>query len=1222
MTSSSALPTSKRTSFFGNYRDTKSLRSNNKLKRNSLSKSSNGVTPSKSEPNDESSINQSIRTTTLFGSSLVDAQKLSASHFTVEYQDDYFLSLVIPSIVNNSIDYLNKNNCLDKEGVFRVGGNLKRIKGLQETFNHNPSFDYSPEETKELNVYDVATLLKRYLNALPDSIVPSDVSREIKQELENVGYKDLLIFSQSANESISFKIDCLNDVTSTADTDLKLSKSRESSELDSFDDSRKNRAVLVVDVDPEKDQPSPEYGPGPSGAKSVSVVDNNDASKKGTSADKIDTPHSSPIIHNRKRSLNSNDALLKNINTGRPMPLNFRKHSLMSVLSLSDSAADSRSMNSTTGNNINRYSNIPDTKELPESVKSAVYNFLDFFIPVLVNDLNTVNLDLLIFMLRFLSLLSANFEKTKMNSFNLSKIFQTCFFLNVQLSGNIDILNGGSNGTSPGVSNPNRLSVSINANQTYQVANPNNKLQPTFTRNSIISTNSGFSGLASRFYNNPDNGTSTSVNNNNLTVQTGPEHDNFSLESFNSVNVDYNVNQLVLKILIDNYAILMDNLFKYIVLDNATVNQRLFKTNEEIEKSDPLNFYSSSLMDATGGSKSPNGGQSFSGTGIHSIPPLKDPSVIQKNNPTNINTKANGNFNSNKSRFAKGEGSHSHKARRFINSPISEKSHFNSNSLNSSMSSDNSAKEFNMVDLGSSNVRSDDATTQREIDNDDSSKGKGGKKKKKSIFSFLSKKSKKKAMKRNGDFNFTKAEEESQRAGEQQESNQEQLNNEVEPYNNNNMKNPMLEEPPKIIIRPSTANEEEVSSTKEVVPNTLKSEKIESETEVKYQELSDQKSQIEPVNEGNDTLEIKKTNNADDTIVISNKADDTIEVAQYEELSANDGKENNSKDVLTNVEEKIDQDQLTSAKPVTTSSEDSIKTEDNGGKIENEKPNKKDEAESAAGSPIKVRGEASTELSTQSLNIEAPQHDSCSNIIEVPPALAEPSGLPDSNDGQKYTSSASAPPPDLPETSEMSLNKPSSNNTINSIKHQIQKSNATLSEASIVQQELMIKSDHDQLNDLQSPIQEVAEEHEQDLAKIPVSAKIVSATGSIKSPTVPSQPVSSANGIIAKDQNKMLKRKTSMASFFRSRKSSVDTESFSKPRKTMSLNFSRSNSTLGNNFQAHGSDASLSSSSVKLNELQTKDQLTNPSGIVTKRGFSSLFKRHGEKSKVVGSSDA
>lgn len=78
----------------------------------------------------------------------------------------------IPVIVANCAHFLKTSNAKRVEGIFRVSGSARRIKELQAILtdplqNYGKDLDWSP-----YTVHDAANLLRRYLNNLPEPIVP------------------------------------------------------------------------------------------------------------------------------------------------------------------------------------------------------------------------------------------------------------------------------------------------------------------------------------------------------------------------------------------------------------------------------------------------------------------------------------------------------------------------------------------------------------------------------------------------------------------------------------------------------------------------------------------------------------------------------------------------------------------------------------------------------------------------------------------------------------------------------------------------------------------------------------------------------------------------------------------------------------------------------------------------------------------------------------------
>lgn len=89
----------------------------------------------------------------------------------------------IPIVVAKCGVYL-KSSGLNVEGIFRVAGSSKRIKELQIVFNTPPTFG------KKLNwegftVHDAASVLRRYLNALPEPLIILDLYEEFRDILRS-----------------------------------------------------------------------------------------------------------------------------------------------------------------------------------------------------------------------------------------------------------------------------------------------------------------------------------------------------------------------------------------------------------------------------------------------------------------------------------------------------------------------------------------------------------------------------------------------------------------------------------------------------------------------------------------------------------------------------------------------------------------------------------------------------------------------------------------------------------------------------------------------------------------------------------------------------------------------------------------------------------------------------------------------------------------------------
>ncbi|VEU23115.1 DEKNAAC104294 [Brettanomyces naardenensis] len=89
----------------------------------------------------------------------------------------------IPRVVASCGLYLKKNG-LDIEGIFRVAGSNKRIKQLQIIFSSPP--DYGAKiDWDGFTVHDAASLLRRYLGALPEPLIPLALYEDFRDPLRS-----------------------------------------------------------------------------------------------------------------------------------------------------------------------------------------------------------------------------------------------------------------------------------------------------------------------------------------------------------------------------------------------------------------------------------------------------------------------------------------------------------------------------------------------------------------------------------------------------------------------------------------------------------------------------------------------------------------------------------------------------------------------------------------------------------------------------------------------------------------------------------------------------------------------------------------------------------------------------------------------------------------------------------------------------------------------------
>lgn len=80
----------------------------------------------------------------------------------------------LPIVVYRCLEYLNDNDAVSEEGIFRLSGSNTVIKGLRERFNNEGDVNLVGEG-KYYDIHAVASLLKLYLRELPASILTREL---------------------------------------------------------------------------------------------------------------------------------------------------------------------------------------------------------------------------------------------------------------------------------------------------------------------------------------------------------------------------------------------------------------------------------------------------------------------------------------------------------------------------------------------------------------------------------------------------------------------------------------------------------------------------------------------------------------------------------------------------------------------------------------------------------------------------------------------------------------------------------------------------------------------------------------------------------------------------------------------------------------------------------------------------------------------------------------
>ncbi|RFU72015.1 rho gap domain-containing [Trichoderma arundinaceum] len=104
----------------------------------------------------------------VFGAPLAEA---------VRYNSPVDVDVPLPSVVYRCIQYLESQNAIFEEGIFRLSGSNVVIKGLRERFNNEGDINLVTDE-QYYDIHAVASLLKLYLRELPTSILTRDLHLE------------------------------------------------------------------------------------------------------------------------------------------------------------------------------------------------------------------------------------------------------------------------------------------------------------------------------------------------------------------------------------------------------------------------------------------------------------------------------------------------------------------------------------------------------------------------------------------------------------------------------------------------------------------------------------------------------------------------------------------------------------------------------------------------------------------------------------------------------------------------------------------------------------------------------------------------------------------------------------------------------------------------------------------------------------------------------------
>lgn len=142
----------------------------------------------------------------------------------------------IPIIVAKCAYYL-KNNAADVEGIFRVSGSSRRIKELQSIFSSAPTYGKDLDWVG-FTVHDAANVFRRYLNNLPEPIIPLEFYDKFRQPLL---VSPLIVEHLKGNEAIS----ATNQHVISTTSKQKHSETLESAETDITDPQNLDGSAIV-----------------------------------------------------------------------------------------------------------------------------------------------------------------------------------------------------------------------------------------------------------------------------------------------------------------------------------------------------------------------------------------------------------------------------------------------------------------------------------------------------------------------------------------------------------------------------------------------------------------------------------------------------------------------------------------------------------------------------------------------------------------------------------------------------------------------------------------------------------------------------------------------------------------------------------------------------------------------------------------------------------------
>lgn len=84
---------------------------------------------------------------------------------------------------------------LETEGIFRISGNFKRVNALEFQFDQSASSYGLDLNWEGYTVHDAASVLRRYLNKLPDPVIPFDYYQKFRDVMSKCIADTVLVSS-------------------------------------------------------------------------------------------------------------------------------------------------------------------------------------------------------------------------------------------------------------------------------------------------------------------------------------------------------------------------------------------------------------------------------------------------------------------------------------------------------------------------------------------------------------------------------------------------------------------------------------------------------------------------------------------------------------------------------------------------------------------------------------------------------------------------------------------------------------------------------------------------------------------------------------------------------------------------------------------------------------------------------------------------------------------